>query len=217
MNTGWFSTKSIAETADFSRQIAEYIFWQTQMYKGTHPTNYMIETERLILRHWGEEDAEALFRHASDPAVGPVAGWAPHGSADYSREVIRTVFASPEIFAIVLKATGEPIGCCGLVMADDEPEAATHIDEAEIGYWMAKTHWGKGMMPEAVNALLDRAFNHLNLKPYMVLYTMGTPDRNGYWRNAASHTTIRRHQPYPHSATFERSTTSASPAPSGNP
>lgn len=39
----------------------------------------MIETERLILRHWQENDADALFKYASDPDIGPIAGW-PYGT-----------------------------------------------------------------------------------------------------------------------------------------
>ena len=38
----------------------------------------MIETDRLILRPWLDSDAEALFRYASDPDVGPWAGCPPH-------------------------------------------------------------------------------------------------------------------------------------------
>ena len=56
----------------------------------------MIETERLILRPWQESEAEILYRYASDPAIGPVAGWAPHTSVENSLEIIRTVFAAPE-------------------------------------------------------------------------------------------------------------------------
>ena len=40
----------------------------------------MMETERLLLRPWQESDAEALYRWASDPEVGPAAGWSPHTS-----------------------------------------------------------------------------------------------------------------------------------------
>lgn len=38
----------------------------------------MLETKRLILRPWSEEDAETLYRYAKDPEVGPAAGWPPH-------------------------------------------------------------------------------------------------------------------------------------------
>lgn len=41
-----------------------------------------METTRLIFRAWRDEDAEVLFRLASDPEVGPRAGWPPHRSAD---------------------------------------------------------------------------------------------------------------------------------------
>ena len=45
----------------------------------------ILETERLILRPWQEEDAEALFEYARDPEVGPPAGWPPHTSIENSR------------------------------------------------------------------------------------------------------------------------------------
>ena len=51
----------------------------------------IIETDRLILRPWTEDDAPVLYRYARDPRVGPPAGWAPHTSVDNSREIIRTV------------------------------------------------------------------------------------------------------------------------------
>ena len=45
-----------------------------------------METERLILRRWNENDAEDLYRYASDPDVGPIAGWPAHQSIDESRD-----------------------------------------------------------------------------------------------------------------------------------
>ena len=45
-----------------------------------------LETERLILRRWNVNDAEDLYRFASDPAVGPIAGWPAHQSIDESRD-----------------------------------------------------------------------------------------------------------------------------------
>lgn len=41
-------------------------------------TDKCFETERLILRPWNVDDAEALYKYASSPLVGPVAGWPPH-------------------------------------------------------------------------------------------------------------------------------------------
>ena len=118
----------------------------------------MIETERLILRPWRQNEAHILFKYASDPAVGPIAGWAPHTSPEESLEIIRTVFSAPEVYAVVLKSTGEPVGCCGLMFADGLPAT-----EAEIGYWIGTPFWGQGLIPEAVDALLARCFHDLKL------------------------------------------------------
>ena len=70
-----------------------------------------LETERLILRDWRESDADALFKYASHPDVGPRAGWPPHKSWEESLNIIRTVFSGEGMWAVELKATGEAIGC----------------------------------------------------------------------------------------------------------
>ena len=41
-----------------------------------------METERILLRPWRDSDAEVLYKWASDPDVGPRAGWAPHQSVE---------------------------------------------------------------------------------------------------------------------------------------
>ena len=69
-----------------------------------------LETTRLLLRPWREDDAEELYRLACDPKVGPIAGWAVHTSAENSREIIRSVLSKPETYALVLKETGAVVG-----------------------------------------------------------------------------------------------------------
>lgn len=133
----------------------------------------MIETDRLILRQWREEDAEALYRYASDPDIGPIAGWPPHTSVENSLEVIRTVFAAPETYAVVLKETIEPIGSCGIMFSNSLHSANMKEVEAEIGYWIGKPYWGQGLIPEAVKALLSRCFCELNLSAVWCVYYDG--------------------------------------------
>ncbi|MBQ9068714.1 MAG: GNAT family N-acetyltransferase, partial [Eggerthellaceae bacterium] len=70
----------------------------------------MLETERLILRPWEESDAEDLYRYASDPEVGPIAGWPIHTSVENSREIIREVLSAPETYAVVLREVGHAVG-----------------------------------------------------------------------------------------------------------
>ena len=124
-----------------------------------------MQTDRLLLRPWRPADAEALYRYASDPAVGTAAGWPPHRSVAESREVIGSVFAAPEIYAIVLRATGEPVGCIGLqpVTATEGPDAPGK-DEAELAYWLGRPHWGRGLTTEALRLLLARCFGALKMK-----------------------------------------------------
>lgn len=96
-----------------------------------------INTERLILRPWQESDAEALYKYAQDPAIGPIAGWPPHTSVEDSLNIIRTVFAAPETYAVELKQTGEPVGSIGIMFGDGLHSAEMQENEAEIGYWIA--------------------------------------------------------------------------------
>ena len=116
-----------------------------------------IETERIKLRSWRDEDAETLFKYASDPEVGPRAGWPPHKSIEESLEIIRTIFNSDHIWAIELKATGEPIGCMGY-MVSGESNIDIGQNDAEVGYWVARPYWNRGICTEALRLIIDYCF-----------------------------------------------------------
>ena len=119
----------------------------------------ILQTKRLILRPWSENDAEELYKYASDPEVGPPAGWPSHTSAENSREIIRTVLSAPETYAVCLKENGKPIGSVGLHRND----LAERDDEYELGYWIGKPFWGQGLIPEASRELLRYAFEDLGM------------------------------------------------------
>ncbi|MDU2589447.1 MAG: GNAT family N-acetyltransferase [Streptococcus sp.] len=122
-----------------------------------------LETERLILRPWEERDANDLFQYASNPEVGPIAGWPVHTSVENSREIIKNYFSAPEIYAIVLKETMQPVGSIGL-MIGSESDKAIPDTEAEIGYWIGVPYWGQGLIPEAVREIMRLGFDDLNLE-----------------------------------------------------
>ena len=117
----------------------------------------ILETERTILRPFREEDAEDVYAYASDPRVGTAAGWKPHESVAESREIIRTVFASPTEFAVVDRASGRVIGSAGFIA---RPEVGRHTSN-EIGYSLHPAYWGRGIMPEVVRRLLRFGFEDL--------------------------------------------------------
>ena len=106
----------------------------------------MMETERLILRRWNEADAESLFEYASDPDVGPVAGWPPHRSVEESLNVIKNVFGGAECYAICEKGNGKAIGAIELKL-NGHTDMTERDDECELGYWLGKPFWGRGYMP----------------------------------------------------------------------
>ena len=118
-----------------------------------------LQTDRLILRPWREDDAEDLYKYASDAEVGPPAGWPPHTSVENSREIIRTVLSAPDTFAVCLKEDGKPIGSIGFHRKD----LAEDDDEYELGYWIGKAFWGKGLIPEASREMLRYAFEELGM------------------------------------------------------
>lgn len=119
----------------------------------------ILDTERLILRSWREEDADDLYTYASDPDVGPPAGWPPHTSVENSCEIIRTVLSEPDTFAVCLKENGKPIGSIGFHRND----LAEDDDEYELGYWIGKPYWEQGLIPEASREMLRYAFEDLKM------------------------------------------------------
>lgn len=117
----------------------------------------VMQTERLILRRWEDSDAEQLFKYAQDPAVGPITGWPPHKDIDESRYVIANVLNGPEAYAICLKEDNKAIGAIELRLYG-RSKFCKGEDECELGFWLGKPFWGRGIMPEAARELIRHGF-----------------------------------------------------------
>ena len=122
-----------------------------------------LETARLLLRPFREEDAGDVFAYASDPRVGPIAGWPAHKSPAESLEIIRTVFSAPGVFAMVLRETGRVVGSVGFVGGHPAGQSPDCPDD-ELGYALAPDCWGRGLVPEASEAVLEYGFTQLGLR-----------------------------------------------------
>lgn len=131
-----------------------------------------METERILLRPWRESDAETLFKYASDPEVGPRAGWPPHKSVEESREIIRNIFSTEGMWAVEWKETQEAIGCVGYLPASHS-NLDIDDDQAEVGYWIARPFWGRGICTEALRIVIDYCFAE---KEFSVLWGDFFPD-----------------------------------------
>ena len=122
----------------------------------------ILETQRLILRRWEENDAESLYQYAKDPAVGYPAGWSSHKNVAESLAVIRNVLCGKECYAICLKTDPVAIGAIEL-MLNGHTDMTDKNDECELGYWIGKPFWGNGLIPEAARALIRHGFEDLHM------------------------------------------------------
>ena len=120
-------------------------------------SNVVIKTERLILRPWRREDLADFYEYASVDGVGQMAGWAPHGSVEESRQILEMFIAEKKTFA--LECGGKVIGSLGIEEYDEShlPEYQDKLGR-EIGYALSKDYWGRGLMPEAVRAAVKYLF-----------------------------------------------------------
>ena len=127
-----------------------------------HVGTQVIETERLILRPVVREDAATMHRNwTGDPEVTKYLTWPTHASVDVTEgfaEYLLQCYQDPKNYGwcIVLKdESPEPIGMISVV---DMNEAAESV---HIGYCLGRKWWGRGVMTEALGAVIDFAFNTL--------------------------------------------------------
>lgn len=139
----------------------------------------MIETERLLLREYTQDDFDALYEIVSDPET--MAHYPAPFDEDRTRHWIdwnleNYVHYGFGLWAVVLKETGEFIGDCGITIQNIDGEMMP-----EIGYHIHKKYWRRGFAKEAAQAVRDWAF--LNTE-YNVLYSYMKYTNEGSWRTA---------------------------------
>ena len=126
-----------------------------------------LETNRILLRHWKESDAEDLFKAASNPKIGLNAGWSPHKNINESLEIIRTIFNTDAVYAIEYKDNKKVIGSIGYLTKDISHLRNLKENEVEIGYWVAEDYWNRGICTEALKLLIKFLFE---IKKYKVIW-----------------------------------------------
>ena len=125
----------------------------------------IIETERLILREFKQSDLADFFEYASVDGVGEMAGWQHHENIEKSQEILNRFIQGNKTFAICLKEGEKVIGSIGVEEYSLEDKLSEFFDYSgrEIGYVLSKNYWGRGIMPEAVSAVIDYLFNNRGL------------------------------------------------------
>ncbi len=122
-----------------------------------------IETERLILRRFTVEDSPVMFRNwASDPHVTEYLIWPAYTDENGVMEYLRSVtvqYNNPTFYewAIVLKSSNEPVGSIGCVRLREE------IAAMELGYCLGRQWWRRGLVPEALQAVIQFLFTNTDV------------------------------------------------------
>jgi RimJ/RimL family protein N-acetyltransferase len=132
----------------------------------------VLETERLRLRHFTDDDAEFLVRLLNEPSFlqnigdrgvrtlddartylenGPVKMYREHGHG---------------LFAVELRDTGERVGMCGLLRRDQ-------FEDVDVGYAFLPEFWGKGYARESASAVLAWGARELGLTRAIALVKPG--------------------------------------------
>lgn len=137
----------------------------------------ILKTKRLILRPWQESDAKDLYKYASNPDVGPVAGWPLHKNVNESSYIIRTMLCHAKNYAICLNLDNKAIGSVYLKL-NDQTDMTNQDNECELGYWLGKPFWGHGLMPETAKEILHHAFENLAIKRFGVVIITETQNQS---------------------------------------
>ena len=123
----------------------------------------ILETDRLLLREFVEEDAEAFFKLNTDPQVVRFVPDKPLLSVEQARQIlIDHPIADYRKYgfgrgACILKRTGEQIGMAGL-------KHLAELGEVDVAYRFLPAHWGQGFATELALASVRFGFNQLGLK-----------------------------------------------------
>lgn len=150
-----------------------------------------LQTERLVLREFVADDADALALVLSDPETMRYYP-APFDRARVEQWIDRNLHRYAEdgvgLWAMVLKSTGELIGDCGIIRQQVDGE-----NLFEIGYHLRRDHWGQGLATEAALACREWAFANLKLERLISLIrpenvpSSRVAERNGMkiWKEVA--------------------------------
>ncbi len=137
---------------------------------------YLLETPRLGLRALNQEDTTTLYRILGDPETMQYYP-APFSAEQVDNWITRNIESYRQhgfgLWAIILKATGELIGQCGISWQQINGEMVP-----EIGYHIHKAYWKKGYATEAAQACLHYGFQNFAFdRLFIHTYVKNMPSR----------------------------------------
>lgn len=134
-----------------------------------------IETERLILRRFTEEDVDDIYRNwASDPEVTRYLQWKPHATAAHTGSILREWISSYNnvekyVWCIAKKENNEPIGSIDAFGYNEK------VQSMEIGYCIGKAYWHQGIASEALRAVMDYLLHEVGIRRIEARHDVRSP------------------------------------------
>jgi ribosomal-protein-alanine N-acetyltransferase len=139
----------------------------------THKGTTVLHTQRLTLRRFTMEDAQAMYDvWASDARVTRFLTWQPHASADVSRTLLAdwcTAYDDDTFYHWAIEKDGQLIGDISVVRQSD-----TH-EHAELGYCIGYDYWGCGYTTEAVEAVIGFLFEEVGFHRIAICHAAQNP------------------------------------------
>ncbi len=117
-------------------------------------------TMNILLRPWHIDDLETLVSIANNPNI-----------AQYMADIFPHPYTHEKGKAFIEFATTNPTACIFAITIDQQPVGSIglHLQSdilrknAEIGYWLAEEHWGKGIVPDAIKQIVKYGFENLDI------------------------------------------------------
>jgi RimJ/RimL family protein N-acetyltransferase len=129
-----------------------------------------LRTQRLILRHAGTGDVEALWPYLSNPETCRYMSWQAHQTKADTRAFLERIeedCRQGRSFTWTLDFNGKLIGIVSLI-AILRSHRALLYHRAELAYWLGKEFRGRGLMTEACREIIDFAFGTLGIHRLVV-------------------------------------------------
>lgn len=168
-----------------------------------HKGTITFETERLILRRFTMDDAEAMFNNwANDEGVARYMRWDAHKCVEETRKVLQKRIekyqsTSTYHWAIVLKDADMPIGNIVLMCSNE------HDMCGEVAYCLGKRYWGQGIVSEALKTVLEFGLTQVNFNRIEAYHSINNIASGKVMKNAGMKYEGRMRQKYLSHVGFE--------------
>ena len=141
------------------------------------PHDYIIRTQRLLLRPPEPGDVDALWPHVTNPEVTRFLAWEPHEDKEMTLRLINSLIQAQQAQKGYHWVLVRDMDICGLVSLIDvrRQHRCWTLDRAELAYWLAPKFQKQGLMTESCKAILDFAFNGLNLHKVIAFHASDNP------------------------------------------